>query len=297
AVNGIFASIPIGLGSAVVTDMFFKHERGLYMGLYSVTYLVGDHAAHIIGGYVATVESWRWCFFVPGFFTTILAFVFWFTVPETIYHRDALKFDPFALKQMDTESSVESAQYAKSTKSTVFVRNMFSIRFTPHPTQKLTWKHFLGPLKMLLHPSIVIPAIFYAAAASFGATLFVMTSAELFEESYHFDPDHTGLLLGIPLTVGSLLGELGGGRFSDWVSERRAYHRGRISLPEDRLLAIIPGAIFVPAGIIFEGFALQYHLPFTYTGMAIALSSIGVMITTTVVYAYTAEVQTAHSAD
>ncbi|KAF1985784.1 MFS general substrate transporter, partial [Aulographum hederae CBS 113979] len=270
AVNGIFAAVPIGLGSAVVCDLFFKHERGRYMGLYSVSYLVGDHIAHTVGGYVATVEGWQWCFYLPGFVTAGMAVLYWFTVPETIYHRDVP--NPFP------DSKNEKHRLSTSSAS-----------FTPHPTNRLTYTSFLKPFALLAHPCITIPTILYALTAAFGATLFIVSSAELFEERYRFDPDDTGLLLGIPLTVGSLLGELPAGRFSDWISASRARSRGSVSKPEDRLLAIIPGAVLVPLGIALEGIALQYEWSYMITGIGIAIASMGTQIVTTVVFAYTAE--------
>jgi len=63
--NGIGASAAPGLGAATVCDLYFLHERGFYMGIYTVFLTNGPHLAPIIGGYLAKDLSWRWCFYIP----------------------------------------------------------------------------------------------------------------------------------------------------------------------------------------------------------------------------------------
>lgn len=57
--NGFFGGVPLGLGSATVCDLFFSHERGLYMGIYTVTFVTGGHVAPIIGGYIEKSLLWH----------------------------------------------------------------------------------------------------------------------------------------------------------------------------------------------------------------------------------------------
>ena len=98
------------------------------------------------------------------------------------------------------------------------------------------------------------------------------------------------MLLGVPLTVGSVVGELVAGGLSDWISEKRALARSGMRKPEDRLLALFPAIVLLPLGIIIEGVCLTHKLHATGTGFGIAIASLGLQIATTVVYTYTAEV-------
>ena len=50
---GIGTSAGMGIGAAVVADMYFMHERGRYMGIYVVFVSNGAHLAAIVGGYIA----------------------------------------------------------------------------------------------------------------------------------------------------------------------------------------------------------------------------------------------------
>lgn len=268
--NGFFGCVPLGLGSATVCDMYFAHERGLYMGVYTISFLTGGHIAPLIGGYIEKNLSWHWCFYVPAIITGGVLVIFIFTVPETLYSRT-----PAAL-----------ARPSQSWRSNMLMKRR------AHPTRKVRLIDFFRPFQMMMYPSVTIPTWCYSLCFAYGSILFIITSANLFGKIYHFKPQQTGLLLGIPITVGSLIGELFAGGVSDWISERRALRRGGERSPEDRLLGIIPAAFLVPLGIIIEGVCLQNQTHWIGVAFGIAIASFGLQVITTGVYTYTAEVST-----
>ncbi|KAK4062886.1 hypothetical protein Trihar35433_8681 [Trichoderma harzianum] len=265
--NGFFGCVPLGLGSATVCDMYFAHERGLYMGVYTISFLTGGHIAPLIGGYIEKNLSWHWCFYVPAIITGGVLVIFIFTVPETLYSRT-----PAAL-----------ARPSQSWRSNMLMKRR------AHPTRKVRLIDFFRPFQMMMYPSVTIPTWCYSLCFAYGSILFIITSANLFGKIYHFQPQQTGLLLGIPITVGSLIGELFAGGVSDWISERRALKRGGERCPEDRLLGIIPAAFLVPLGIIIEGVCLQNKTHWIGVAFGIAIASFGLQVITTGVYTYTAE--------
>jgi MFS family permease len=52
------------LPAAVIPDLFFLHERGLWMGLYSLFLTVGGAIGAIISGFMITNVGYRWVFWV-----------------------------------------------------------------------------------------------------------------------------------------------------------------------------------------------------------------------------------------
>jgi MFS family permease len=46
--------------AAVVVDLFFRHERGVKMGIYAVFITQGGHLAALIGGYIAQYAGFQW---------------------------------------------------------------------------------------------------------------------------------------------------------------------------------------------------------------------------------------------
>lgn len=269
ALNGFFAGIPLALASATVVDLFFTHERGRYMGIYMATQITGGHLAPVFGGYIAENLNWNWCFWIPTVITGIELIVFIATVPETLYSR---------------------APEALARPSKPWTKNFLMIGPRAHPPRTLHVIDFFRPLQLLFYPEVFLPVLYYSIIFTYGSILFIISSANLFKQIYHYMPQQTGLLLGLPITIGSLLGETTAGWISDRISRVRALARGGERVPEDRLIGMIPGAILCPLGIIIEGVCLQKRTHWAGTAMGIAIASFGYQIVTTAVYSYTAEV-------
>lgn len=269
ALTGIFGGIPLALGSATVVDLFYNHERGSYMGIFTILLISGAHVAPIAGGFIAQNLSWQWCFYVPSIACGVQLIIFIFTVPETLFSR--------------TPESLASP--APSWKG-----NLCMIKQKTFPARKLHLVDFFRPLRLLLLPDVLLPTLYYSLTFTYGSSLFSISASNLFHKVYHYGPGLTGVLLGVPLTVGSLIGELTAGRVSDYYSNKRAIARGGTRVPEDRLIAMIPGAILTPIGIIMEGVCLYHGTHWAPVALGIIIGSIGLQIVVTAIYSYTAEV-------
>ena len=73
AFNGFAVGATVALGPAVICDMYFLHERGLYMGIFALFLNNGPHFAPLIGGYVTGDLGWRYCFAIPVGSTPLFA--------------------------------------------------------------------------------------------------------------------------------------------------------------------------------------------------------------------------------
>jgi MFS family permease len=65
AIVGVAAGATVAIGGATICDLFFMHERGLYMGIYTFALTNGPHLSPLIGGYIAQHLGWRYCFSIP----------------------------------------------------------------------------------------------------------------------------------------------------------------------------------------------------------------------------------------
>jgi len=115
------------------------------MGIWTLSFILGGHAAPIIGGYIEKDLSWRWCFWVATILTSALLPLFVFTVPETLYIRDVL---------------VREHRPARSFK------DLYMFHSVLHPVRKLKLLDFFRPLQMIRYPSILLPTVYYSV--SFG---------------------------------------------------------------------------------------------------------------------------------
>jgi MFS family permease len=64
ALAGFFISPAAALGSATVTETFFKRERARYMGIWTVMVTLGVPTAPVIFGFVAYRVGYRWIYWI-----------------------------------------------------------------------------------------------------------------------------------------------------------------------------------------------------------------------------------------
>ncbi|PLN82855.1 MFS general substrate transporter [Aspergillus taichungensis] len=84
---GFFTAPIEALPEVAVTDVYFTHERGTYMGLYAFFLAGSNYFAPVICGFIAEYHGWKWVFYWPAIFCAC-AFVFlFFFMEETNYVR------------------------------------------------------------------------------------------------------------------------------------------------------------------------------------------------------------------
>lgn len=151
--------------------------------------------------------------------------------------------------------------------------------------RKLKPSDFLHNFKMLRYVAVVLPCIYYMTTNTYGSIVFVLTASSISEKLYHFDVAQNGLLLGVPLTIGCLIGEACTGWISDWLINRYARRHDGYRKPEARL-HLAPLGLFLPAGLIIHGVSVSNHAPWIALAIGMAVASIGVQAGTTLTYSY-----------
>lgn len=64
AITAFFICPAAALGSAVVSEMFFKHQRARYMGVWTALVTLGVPTAPLVFGFLALRVSYRWIYWV-----------------------------------------------------------------------------------------------------------------------------------------------------------------------------------------------------------------------------------------
>jgi MFS family permease len=144
---------------------------------------------------------------------------------------------------------------------------------------------FLNNFKMLKYWSIIIPCVYYMTTNTYGSLIFVLTMSSISERLYDFNTGQTGLLIGVPLSIGCLIGESCTGWISDWLCNRYAKRHDGYYKAEVRLW-LAPLALFLPIGLIIHGICVQKNQPWISLAIAEVVASIGVQAGTTITYSY-----------
>ncbi|KAF4598858.1 hypothetical protein EYR38_007269 [Pleurotus pulmonarius] len=213
AIIGLGPSAAMGLGVGTVVDIFYMHERGRAMGLFTLTMTNGGHLAPIVGGYAARNLGWRWCFWIGAILNAAMFVICLFALPGTLFDR------PPAVGNMDENlTSSPKAEVAH-------VESSANARGEPYTAPPMPWRAYIKrlclwdherpagrrmkasdfvvkPLGMLQYPSVAFPALFYAVTYGFASIEPALTLAAIFTKLYHFDTVRNGLASGVSLLVG-----------------------------------------------------------------------------------------------
>lgn len=259
--NGIGACVPLGIGAAVICDLFTQGERGFFMGLYTVSVTNGPHVAPIAGGFIAEQLGWRWCFWVPGIMQAGLCLVLLFTFPETLFSRRDY-------------SRIEERSYMQKL---LFHGKILDRKIHP--------RDFVGSLRMAQYAAVTLPIIWYMTANTYGSALFAVTGAHICAKYFHFNVEKTGLFMGIPLTIGCMIGEASAGWVSDVIINAYAQRHDGYRKPEARLY-LAPLTFLLGIGTALYGYCIQSKKPWIDAAVVMAISGFGLQVGTTMVYTY-----------
>jgi MFS family permease len=192
AINGLFP-VSMALGPATVTDLFFYHQRGRALGLFTVMLTSGSHFAALFGGPVAKFLGWRWIFWITAamnFCTLALIVV---ALPETMYYKARTYSDS------STEApKLTMAQYRQLLRP-----------WTTFPGVHLKAKHFVLPaFRMAFYPSVIFPSLYYSTQYCFSAIFPAVTYSIILQERFGWNALQCGLAYGGTMTIGSISGEV-----------------------------------------------------------------------------------------
>ncbi|RWA06159.1 hypothetical protein EKO27_g8944 [Xylaria grammica] len=192
------------IGSGMVQEMFFKHQRARYLGIWTVFVTLGVPVAPFIFGFVALRVGYRWIYWTMAITNGAQLLLYFFFGSETRYIRG---------QQNQVPSS--------------YLRSL--VHFRRIDSTPITVWDFISPLRFAAFPCVAIPAIAYVMVFNLAAVLPTIETPQLYVEKFHFNTQEVGLQ-NVAIIIGTLLGEHVGGFCSDrWMRQKRA------TAPEFRL--------------------------------------------------------------
>ncbi|KAK7181600.1 hypothetical protein DPSP01_011397 [Paraphaeosphaeria sporulosa] len=260
-----FISPAAAIGSAVVVETFFKHERAKFMGVWTIMLTIGVPLAPFIFGFVTYNVGYRWIYWIFAIINGVQLFLYIFLGPETRFIRHH-----------------KSIQDLPSFKDSYF-------RFRRIDPTPITAYEFVSPLRLVMYPCVMIPAASYAMVFLFASVLSTVEVPQLFGEKFHLNAQQIGLQF-LSLIIGSVIGEQIGGRASDMWMRRGGRKRadGRPA-PEFRLWLTYLGYALVICGIVVFLVRIEQAAPLKWNVtplVGVAIAAAGNQIVTTVLITY-----------
>ncbi|KAL5358751.1 major facilitator superfamily domain-containing protein [Aspergillus floccosus] len=262
-----FIAAPIeALPEISVADVYFTHERGIYMAIYAFSLMGSNYFAPVICGFIAEYQGWEWVFYYPSIFLGAATVFNFFFMEETNYTRHSVDVSRGALETAPVRGSESDKE--KGEPKTTRIDCSSSASRTPH-VKKSFWKKMSllnfdswlpdtlyyrawQSLYFLKWPVIVYAGFSYGSYNIWFNVLNATASIILGSEPYNFRSSMVGLSY-LACCLGVLAASIFTGRFSDWLTVRLARRNNGIMEAEHRLWPFLPCIILVPSSLILWG--------------------------------------------
>ncbi|KAJ8106206.1 hypothetical protein OPT61_g9691 [Boeremia exigua] len=250
-IMGIASGPADAVSPDVVGEIFFVHQRGRAMAIYTVFLTVGSLVGGIAGGYIVAGMGLVWIHWINvilSAITFVLCLVF---QAETLYDR------PQWLNDLEGEDGKGHTEH-KEAVSTVqpppssyppytYLRSLKLITYRPGIGQK-----FLAPYKTMRLPGVWLISAWYAGLVGLIVTISVVGPQLVAAPPYLWGQD-VGLI-NVGGVVGGLLGCIYTYMVADWTTKRNAAKNTHgFAEPEARLATALPALFIATAGSLIFG--------------------------------------------
>ncbi|KAH7205804.1 major facilitator superfamily domain-containing protein [Fusarium redolens] len=266
-IQGFFISPIEALPEISVTDIYFTHERGTYMGIYSFALAGSNYFAPVVCGFIADHQGWQWVFYWPAIFlAAVFVFLFLF-MEETNYIREPVSevipevsFSKSENRNEKSDSVVADTPAAENGEvyntPKTFIQKMSLWQPSPgHGMLTRSWRS----LKYLTWPVIFYAGFSYGSYLIWFNVLNATASLILSGEPYNFSSSMVGLSY-LACCVGVVIGAVVSGRLSDILTIKLARRNGGIMEAESRLWPFSICVVMVPSALILWGVGAQHGI-------------------------------------
>ncbi|KAI1612946.1 MFS transporter [Exophiala viscosa] len=287
-VNGFFAAPIEALPEISVTDVYFQHQRGTYMGVYAFFLAGSNYFAPVICGFIAQDMNWKWVFYFPAMFLACALVFCFFFMEETNYRRatvgivevtsgtqtpiseprDEKEAEKSASVRREPElASIEKGTFHYGSNKTFFQKLSL---WQPSPGQDVVGRA-VQSLQYLSWPVIFYAGFSYGSYLIWFNVLNATASLILSAPPYNFSSSMVGLSY-VSTCLGVCVGSYVTGRLSDWLTLKLARRNNGIMEPEQRLWPFALCVILVPATLLLWGVGAANHVH--WSGLVIAMGAL-----------------------
>ncbi|KAI3544740.1 hypothetical protein CABS01_03026 [Colletotrichum abscissum] len=251
-----------------IADVFFLHERGTIMALYTAFLSAGVGFGVVISGLITINHNWRVIYQVSAALVGVVLLLAFFTFPETAYERDEASawnrlgsIDGSKPGSVRSEGELPARPLGASTTTTRRSKQSYlsSLKiFNKTLTQESLLKLALRPLGLILLPPVLWAALVQAVTVGFLVAV-SSNAGSAFYTAYGFDSWQIGLCF-IAGILGALLGIPAGGHLGDMIADWFTRRNGGMRDPEMRLPGMAISMVTTPLALVLYGVGIDSQL-------------------------------------
>ncbi|GAO15634.1 uncharacterized protein UV8b_04815 [Ustilaginoidea virens] len=289
-----FVAAPIeALPETSITDIYFTHERGTYMGWYAWVLATSNYFAPLVCGFINDSMGYKWPFYFMGIFAAAAALFLFLFMEETNYDRVTVTTaDPGGRGSMAT-SPIDPSPEGNRSQSTTLTRNgdekegqsgyggedgdgdgdriasarahgkeytfMQKLSLKDKPRRFRMHERVLQTFRFFTWPNVFFAGFSYGTYLIWFNILNATSSIILGGPPYHFKPSIVGLSY-VSCLIGVIIGSVYSGIVSDWVVIRLARRNGGVFEPEQRLWLFSGMTIAAPFSLILWGVGAAHEI-------------------------------------
>ncbi|KKK26314.1 hypothetical protein ARAM_001558 [Aspergillus rambellii] len=300
---GASESCAEALAQLSLSDLFYQHRRGLVLGLYVLATSIGTFTGPLVAGFItdSAVLGWRWVGWLAVICSGALLGVFYFGLEETSFDRKSviqgLNNAPLAATTTTTTTTTndarldgekikdlaEEAQPASPVSSSVddeesrqrkgksYFQRIALI--TPSPTLVGTgFKQYVRrlwhTLRVFTFPPVLYSGLQWGAQDAWLTFYLTVEDDNWYSPPWNYSDAAVGIMT-VPTLIGSCIGCIYGGWFSDYFVEWMARRNHGVVEAEQRLWLMLPVALIGPAGLMLFGIGTDrgWNWPLPYLGL------------------------------
>ncbi|CAE7205012.1 hypothetical protein P3342_011764 [Pyrenophora teres f. teres] len=274
----------------VVGEIFFVHQRGRALAIYTVFLSFGSTVGAVAGGYIVADMGLKWLHWMNVVLSAICFVLCLFILPETLYHRPqatvTFNDDAAAAKvSADSKERVTITDTASSYPPYSYLQSLKLFTYQPGLLQK-----FLAPWKVIRLPGVWLVSGWYA-----GLVGLIVTMSSVGPQLVGAPPYLWGKNVGL-INAGGIVGALLGCAYTyaiaDFATKRLAKKDTHgFAEPEARLATALPALFLATAGALIFGFVAEHPSQTGWVGLqfGFGMVSFGLMQAPSVGFNYLIE--------
>ncbi|GAW15966.1 hypothetical protein ANO14919_053880 [Xylariales sp. No.14919] len=272
------------LAPITIADVFFLHERGTIMALYTSFLSIGVAFGVLIDGLIVINNTWPVIYEIASALIALVFLLVVLTFPETAFSRDdQVPLEIQAQGEQGTEkyNITIGSSVPRPTKRS-YLQNLKIFHGTL--TEESLIKMFFRPFGVIILPSVLWASLVQAVTIGFVVAV-TSNVAVAYSDAYGFVAWQVGLAF-ISAILGSLIGIPAGGQLGDLIADWFTRRNGGIREPEMRLPAIALSLITTPLALVLYGVGIQKKLHWICPTIGLGLLNFSITQATNICLVY-----------
>ncbi|KAJ5200049.1 Major facilitator superfamily domain general substrate transporter [Penicillium cf. griseofulvum] len=300
---GVFCSSVESLPELSVQDLFFAHERGNYMALYTFVLFGSNFIAPFLAGFIADGLNWKWVMYLATIFLGICALILFFFMEDTIYFRNTTESGAQRYEIIPPDDNGEpgtlTAERLQTGSASTLGENGIDTGLKPRrrrlalatilpgrPTHKQmalkSWQSIKIPF---FFPNILWCGLLYGSNLALYSVINATMSSILGSSPYNFPPTMVGVSYLSPFVFGGAA-SIWAGKMSDALAIKLAKRNGGVREPEHRLWGLLLSAPIAAGGLLMWGVGASHGAHYMVLVIGIGITTFGVVCASAISLAY-----------